>query len=202
MNWRARGPGESRTNIAWSTSSKTIASSSSRPEIITERRRLVAVRPDLEALSHQNGDRSLRLLDLGLLGTLLDHVDRVLARAAVLVSLSGGGDDLAVGRLEPPAILLGLVLVALELQLGRRVLLDPIDGVLAVAAVLVPLSGGGDDLAVGRLEPPAIALLLIAVGLECQRSRRVVRRVAGGLGPRVRLARRRGPRTSSSGRAW
>ena len=49
-----------------------------------------------------------RLLDLGLLGPLLDHVDGVLAVALVLVALAGGGDDLAVGRLEPPAMLLAL----------------------------------------------------------------------------------------------
>src|SRR5262249_26331259 len=71
-------------------------------------------------------ERSWCLLNLGFLGPLLDHVDRVFAVALVLVALSRRGDVLAVRSQEPPAMLPSVILVGLELQLGRGILLDPL----------------------------------------------------------------------------
>src|SRR5262249_37330438 len=130
----------------------------------------VRLKPDLRG-------RSLCLFDLGFLGPLLDHVNRVFAVSLLLVALPGRGDVLAVRSQEPPAVLPSVILVGLELQLGCGILLDPLDGVLAVALVLVALAGRGDDLAIGRLEPPAMLITPILVDLERERSGRGAGRV-------------------------
>src|SRR5262245_44590968 len=106
-----------------------------------DRAELVASPPSGRFIS---ADAGLRLvLDLGLGGALPDQVERLLAVGFRLVPLAGGGDDLAVGRLEPPAVFLRLVLVHLELVGGlpalAHLLLNPLDPPLAIVLGFVAL---------------------------------------------------------------
>src|SRR5262249_5451009 len=96
----------------------------------------------------------------------------MLAIAFHLVPVAGGGDLLAVGRLEPPTELLCLVLVHLKLQLGGGPRLDNGDPPLGAFLRLVTLAGGGQDLPVGRFEPPTVLLRLVLVDFELQLPRR------------------------------
>src|SRR5262249_51934875 len=105
----------------------------------------------------------------GLGSALFDEIDSMLAVLLGLVTLAGGGDNLAVGSLAPPAELLGLVLVGFKLQFGRvHLRLDAVHSLLAVRLGLVALSAGGHRLAIAGLEAPAKFLRRILVDLELQ----------------------------------
>src|SRR5262249_14401388 len=93
---------------------------------------------------------------LGLGGAFLDEFHRLFGTGLLLVSLAGSCHDLPVGRLQPPAVLLLVILVELELDLlvGRG-LLHQFDAVLGVGLRLVALTGRGQDLPVCGLQAPA-----------------------------------------------
>ena len=106
----------------------------------------------------------------------------------------GGGDDLAVGRLEPPAMLLGLTRRT-RTQLGRRVLLDPVDERSCSRGCPVPLAGGAmiwPWLHRDRQRARSVAACTVSNDENARRDS--LERLAEGL-DLARLATPEGPRT-------